>query len=101
MHYTELKKKISELAKMKDGSKVLEEVRKLDAALNAPKFQFPKRGYYNYVYQIQRVYDTDLKRNKTEIVDRLGSIDSEVFEANKDRIKAMGKAELKQFILAH
>ena len=92
LEFAELKKAVHVIAKLKDGKKALEEIKKLDAVLSAPKFMFVKRGYYHYCYEIEYV------GGQKKIVDRLGGIESEVFEKEKGTIKAMGKTELRDFI---
>ncbi|MFX1260276.1 MAG: hypothetical protein ACFFAN_20690 [Promethearchaeota archaeon] len=69
--------------------------------MNVPKIEYRKRSFCYYFYEIKHIYDPVIGRNKKKIIDKLGAIAEEIFEGNKDKIDAISKKELIEFIKNH
>ena len=98
MRLKEIKAEIHRIANLNDSQKALEEIKEWDKQVSKPKVGARKRGNYYYFYEVEIYYNPEVKAKRERVIGKLGRIQIDDYEKNKDKIKKMGKEELIGFL---
>lgn len=96
MKYEQLKKATLRIAKIKDPLKCQRELIELAEVLKRPRIETRTRGNYTYFYEMELFYNPEVKGKRERVIEKIGRIKKEEYQANPSKFKSMSKSELKK-----
>ena len=91
---TDIKNRILRIAKIKDPVKCQKELLIFAKEIKRPRIETRTRGNYIYFYKMELFYDPEVKGKRERVVEKLGRIKKEEYQANPDKFKELKKMSI-------